>query len=395
VNTPATCASTDADRARKGGDFSQTLDTNNRLISIRDPSRPAFPNNISRRTASTRTSARCSTAAAPEPARLAGRRRCGTSCARRRRKPRLNTCCASTTAERQEQLVLVRCAHSTRRRRARRSRRTGKWGFSNRQYIFSDSGLTLATRTCSARAWSTSLVRLQRATEGFPVATMRLNAYARTRWDTATGQFYPSLNPENFIPRATFGLASTGIGLAGLHVDQTASADGVGLVYSLRENLTWVKSTTRSRRFYTEFMKNHEARGGNWDGRVPVQQQQREPAQYRFRLLERAAGVFSQYTRTDRYARPSQGLHRRGYLQDTWRAKRPATIDYGLRLVWYTRGIAPTTTWRTSSEPLRPREGAAVVSPRHRERPARRFRPGHRQTLNPITRRFCPAQAMS
>jgi hypothetical protein len=215
-----------------------------------------------------------------------------------------------------------------------------RWGFFDAAYIFSDSSINGGWN----RVFGPSLVNelqtgFRTQTEGFQ--TKDDSDWARIRkgdvgWNL--GQLNPGLNTLGVIPRVLFGLNVAGTDPADFTYDNRLGNTARDTIYSLRDNVTWTRTRhTIKAGGYLEYMANNEARGGNWMGEYNFSRNTNNPLDTGFAYSNALLGVFSQYTETDKYRDTSnRAWMSEFYAQDTFAITPRVTLDYGARFVWYT-----------------------------------------------------------
>jgi carboxypeptidase family protein/TonB-dependent receptor-like protein len=215
-----------------------------------------------------------------------------------------------------------------------------RWGFFNGAYLFGDNSVNGGWN----RVFNASLVNefqsgVRTQTEGFQ--TKDDSDWTRIRrsdvgWTMS--QFNPSLNTLDVIPRVTFGLNVTGTDPPDFTYDNRLGNTARDWIYSARDNVTWTRGAhTVKAGGYLEYMQNNEARGGNWMGEFQFNRNTNNPLDTGFAYSNALLGVFSQYTETDRYRETrNRAWMSEWFAQDTWRSNSRMTFDYGARFLWYT-----------------------------------------------------------
>jgi hypothetical protein len=214
-----------------------------------------------------------------------------------------------------------------------------RWGFFNAAYIFSDSsvngGWNHIFHSDMVNEFQTGV---RRQTEGFQ--TKDDADFSRIRKSDigyTLGQLNPSLNTVDAIPRVLFGLNVTGTDPVDFTYDNRLGNTAQDYLYSLRDNITWTRNShTFKAGGYFEYMRNNEARGGNWMGEYQFNRNVNNPLDTGFAYSNALLGVFQQYTETDRYRTTNnRAWMSEFYVQDTFRASSRLTLDYGARFLYY------------------------------------------------------------
>ncbi len=216
-----------------------------------------------------------------------------------------------------------------------------KWGFFDGKYDFGNQFVVLGHN----HIFSPTLVNelnggVRRQTEGFGTATdADMQRLTRAGAGFSVGQFHPELNPLGLLPMLRLGFNSTGnnISETRFQYDNRLGETDHDWLMSATDAITWVKGNhTFKSGAYVEYMRNNEARGGNWMGSFDVRRNTNNPLDTNYAFSNLLLGVFREYTEVDAY-RSTRNRHWQAewYAQDTWRRNR-ITVDYGARFVWYT-----------------------------------------------------------
>ena len=151
------------------------------------------------------------------------------------------------------------------------------------------------------------------------------------------GQFYPNLNPRNVIPKVSF----SGNNPPNFTFDNRLVDQGEAWLSSLRTNLTWIRAGHSMKAgFYLEQSRNSEGSGGvgagPWAGQFNFNVDTNNPFDTNQTIANALLGSFQSYTEIDAFSEvKGKRIISEFYLQDTWRANRRLTFDYGVRFLWY------------------------------------------------------------
>jgi hypothetical protein len=236
-----------------------------------------------------------------------------------------------------------------------------RWGgWLNTHYKNTDRTFTAShTRIFGANLINEANVGIRRQTEEFfPLSDADYDKIRRDKVGWTVGQFHPELNPEGIIPKFLFG-AAVGVGPdggrnrePGIWYDSRLVSGGSGQAHSFRDNLTLTRpSHTFKAGVYVEHLYNTEGKSGSWMGEYDFRSAASNPLDAckgapgsanqttttACAFANAALGVFSQYRESDAF-QDLQGHSwlAEWYLQDTWKASRKLTVDYGVRFHWAT-----------------------------------------------------------
>ena len=229
----------------------------------------------------------------------------------------------------------------------------GNMGFSQ----FSEAGPPLTQADITAR---------QRSTVGFTIP-----------------QLYPSVNPYNLVPAATFGVSDS----ANPAYTARFPLQGVENLYNWTASLTKVMGS-HTLKFggapeHWSAMKGKNA--SNFAGNMNFSQDSNNPLDSGYAYSNALLGVLDQYTETtNRFPFYEFNTTVEWYAQDSWKASRNLTIDAGLRWGW-------AQVWHANHD----EESAFVPSTWNPQQVVKLIQPtlsgGKRMGLDPYTGAILPA----
>lgn len=228
------------------------------------------------------------------------------------------------------------------------------WQWFNAHYKNTDRGFS-GNYTKVLRSnivWDTDFGSRRQTEVFFPLSDAEWAKNNRTSNGFTVPQFHPELNERNVMPRVNFGTVTGGA--PNFTYDTRLIDRGVGWLSSVRSNVTYILGQHSFKTgIYYEDTRNSEGKGGNgggsWAGDYNFGVDTNNPLDTNFAYANALLGNFTTYTETDGFAdvrgqRPSTEF----YVQDSWKARRNLSIDYGVRFLWY-RAWASMKDTRSSS----------------------------------------------
>ena len=215
-----------------------------------------------------------------------------------------------------------------------------KWGFFNTHYLNTDRGISANY----AKIIRPNLVldadfgTRQQTEQFYPLTQADWDRINRDNVGFTVGQFHPELNPRNVIPKVVFNVPNT----PNFTFDNRLVDQGEAWLTSLRTNLTWIKGNHSFKGgYYFELSQNSEGSGGvgagPWAGQFTFSTDTNNPFDTNYSYANALLGTFQNYTEIDAFSEVKGKRYiSEFYLQDTWKATRRLTLDYGLRFLWYT-----------------------------------------------------------
>ena len=217
-----------------------------------------------------------------------------------------------------------------------------KWGFFNTHYLNTDRGGSANyAKVISPTMVLESDFGIRQQTEQFyPLTEADWTRINRNTIGFTVGQFHPELNPRNVIPKVQFG---TNLPNApNFTFDNRLVDQGEAWLTSFRASLTSIHgSHSLKAGYYFELSQNSEGKGGvgagPWAGQFNFQVDTANPLETNYAYANALLGVFRDYTEIDAF---SEVIGKRYidefFAQDTWKLNRRVTFDYGVRFLWYT-----------------------------------------------------------
>jgi Carboxypeptidase regulatory-like domain/TonB-dependent Receptor Plug Domain len=215
-----------------------------------------------------------------------------------------------------------------------------KWGFFNTHYLNTDRGVSVNYTKIirSNLVLDTDFGTRQQTEQFYPLTDRDWERINRSNVGFNVGQFHPELNPRNVVPKVNFNVPNT----PNFTFDNRLVDQGEAWLTSIRSNLSWIKGNHSYKAgFYWEQSRNSEGSGGvgagPWAGEFTFNTDTSNPFDTNHSYANALLGTFREYREIDAF---SEVIGKRYisefYLQDTWKANRRLTFDYGVRFLWYT-----------------------------------------------------------
>lgn len=151
-------------------------------------------------------------------------------------------------------------------------------------------------------------------------------------------QFYPAINPLNLVPNATF---AGGISNAPqLNIEQRFPFFGTNNIWNYSDNISkvWGDHNTKAG-FYLEYTTRNAARAAAFNGTFNFDRNTNNPLDTNHPFANALIGVVNSYTESDKKLNGhARYKNVEWYVQDNWKATKRLTLDYGVRFYW----IQPT-----------------------------------------------------
>ena len=215
-----------------------------------------------------------------------------------------------------------------------------KWGFFNTHYLNTDRGVSANyTKIIQSNlVLDTDFGTRQQTEQFYPLTDRDWERINRDNVGFTAGQFHPELNPRNVIPKVNFNVPMS----PNFTFDNRLVDEGQAWLTSIRTNLTWIKGSHSFKGgFYFEQSRNSEGSGGvgagPWAGEIFFNTDTNNPFDTNYSYANALIGSFREYREIDAFSEVKGKRYiSEFYLQDTWKATRRLTFDYGVRFLWYT-----------------------------------------------------------
>ena len=196
-------------------------------------------------------------------------------------------------------------------------------------------------------------------------------------------QLYAGKNPYNLIPIATFGGVPSAPSFT---YDGRFPIRGAGPTFSITDNISKVWSNHILKAgFFGERVKDYKGEQSNFSGTVAFAKDVNDPNDSNYAYSNAMLGAVTQYSEASARLR-NETLHTlvEFYLQDTWKAAKRLSLDYGVRLTYFQQPYNPYNQMSNFDPSLFKASQVPVLA-----RPA--LDPtGKRVAMNPVTGQLLP-----
>ncbi len=268
-------------------------------------------------------------------------------------------------------------------------------GLGRLHYTFTDNGITGNwTRVFSSNMVNEASLSVRHSVEkGPPLSEEELNRLRRATYGFTLGQFYPQLNPLSVLPLATFGGVTNPPQIA---YDGRFPLRGADTLISFNDTFSLIRGNhTFKTGFYFERARNYEGATATFAGNFSFARDTNNPLDSNYAYSNAILGNFQSYTEST--FRPS-GEGRQSladwFIQDSWKATRRLSFEYGVRFSWFNQWYQDTKN-----------SAAFVLSRYDRAKAPQYYQPGctvavpaggsctaaNRRARNPITGALFPA----
>ncbi len=270
-------------------------------------------------------------------------------------------------------------------------------GFFAQCYCFSEEGLAVGwTHVFSPALVSEMVSGVRRNHEGWkpyndtltpaqliPVAGNPYSTVLRSAIGFTAGQWFPQSNPDGVLPRFSFNVPdSPNVGF-----DDRFLKNGTDFTFNWTDNVTWVHNKHSFKAGIDIYrVREYEGERSNFDGTFNFSKDVNNPLDTNWAFANAALGVYDTYSEANaRWGENERQSIVEWFGQDTWKATKRLTLNFGVR--W---------TWANQMYPNDPGQQSVLALGRYNPASAPAFfvpvlSNGVRMAQNPLTGALLPA----
>ena len=163
------------------------------------------------------------------------------------------------------------------------------------------------------------------------------DANDRTKVLPGLAQYFPSANPDNLMPQASFGGGPPGT-IASFNVEPRWPFFGYNELWNFSGNLTKIKGPhTIKTGLFVEHTTRPAQRSSQFNGNLSFNTDSQAPLNTNIGFANALIGAVTSYSESDGHpSAHGQFMNTEFYVQDNWRLKRNFTVDAGVRFYYIT-----------------------------------------------------------
>ena len=169
-------------------------------------------------------------------------------------------------------------------------------------------------------------------TQQVPTAGNPLSTVLRSAIGFTAGQWYPSSNPDGIIPRFSFGISNS----PDVSFDDRFLKNGTDFTFNISDNVSWTHGSHTVKVGIDGYrVREYEGERSIFSGTFSFARDTNNPLDSNWAFANTALGNFNTYTESNaRYGANERQSIIEWFAQDTWKITRRFTLDYGIRFTW-------------------------------------------------------------
>jgi len=169
-------------------------------------------------------------------------------------------------------------------------------------------------------------------TQQVPIPGNPYSTVLRSAVGFTAGQWYPQSNPDGIIPRFSFNVPNS----PNVGFDDRFLKNGTDFTFNWSDSVTWVRGKHTMKAgadFYR--VREYEGERSNFDGTFNFSKDVNNPLDTNWSFANAALGVFDSYSEANaRYGANERQTIVEWFAQDVWKVTKRLTLDYGVRWTW-------------------------------------------------------------
>lgn len=166
-----------------------------------------------------------------------------------------------------------------------------------------------------------------------PYGENEINKVLRSAIGYNLGQWYPNANVSGFIPRFSFGGVPSAPNVS---YDNRLLTGGTDFTFNFSDSVAITRGTHNIKAGFDVYrIREYEGEQSIFSGTFDFGKNTLNPLDSNYAFANAALGVFNSYTESNvRYGANMRQSLIEGFVQDSWKATRRLSIDYGVRWTW-------------------------------------------------------------
>jgi len=168
--------------------------------------------------------------------------------------------------------------------------------------------------------------------QNVPTAGNPLSTVLRSAIGFTAGQWYPQSNPDGIIPRFSFNVPDS----PNVSFDDRFLKNGTDFTFNLSDTVTWVHNKHTVKAGIDVYrVREYEGERSNFDGTFNFSKDVNNPLDTNWSFANAALGVYDSYSEANaRWGENERQSIVEWFAQDTWKATKRLTLDLGMRWTW-------------------------------------------------------------
>lgn len=169
-------------------------------------------------------------------------------------------------------------------------------------------------------------------TQQVPVAGNPLSTVSRVALGYTAGQWFPSANQDDIIPRYSFNVQDP----PNVSFDDRFLKNGTDFTFNLSDNISWTRGK-HAIKFGGDVyrIREYEGERSQFDGTFNFSTDANNPLDTNYSFANAALGTFDSYQESNaRYGANERQALAEWFVQDAWKVTKRFTLDYGMRWTW-------------------------------------------------------------